>query len=85
MFQWRLEMSDDDDLRAWTCSMPDGSELFVEQTYTSLASYPMWQGFVKFGPHEEYRVVRSHNSAVFQTRVKAQETAEYFYAAKKGE
>lgn len=84
MFQWRLEMSDNDELRAWTCLMPDGSELFVEQIYTMFAGYPMWQSLVKLGPNDEFQVVKSNNSAVFQSRVKAQETAEYFYAAKKG-
>lgn len=78
-FFWHPDFSDCDDSRAWICQMPDGSELCVEQFFGFTSSLPAWKAMVRIGENGQYATCSGAASAVFETRLKAQKTAEIFY------
>lgn len=78
-FVWHPDFSDCEDLRAWICQLPDGSELCVEQFYGYRPFIPTWKAMVRIGENGQYATCAGSISAVFETRLKAQQTAEIFY------
>lgn len=74
-FQWRKDLSDDDYTPAWICNMPDGSEISVEQSVSPRNGRLIWHSLLRVGTDGEPFGI----SAVFESRLEAQQAAEIFY------